>query len=163
MLHLDIEKNLSISKCIENFYIKEKLDEKNKYLCKNCKKKQTCSKFSSIELFPEILIIHLKRFSYSGYYSAKKDYKIEIDDALEFSYDDCKGSKEITHYDLISIINHQGTLEGGHYTAFCKDVPSQKCYYFNDSQVSLIHNFGDEQSESAYIVFYQKKDNCILL
>lgn len=39
-------------------------------------------------------------------------------------------------YDLFSVSNHYGSLSGGHYTAFCKNVMRNKWFEFDDSSVS---------------------------
>jgi ubiquitin carboxyl-terminal hydrolase 4/11/15 len=41
-------------------------------------------------------------------------------------------------YDLYAVSNHYGSLNGGHYTAFCKNAPTDKWYHFNDSSVSPV-------------------------
>lgn len=37
-----------------------------------------------------------------------------------------------TIYDLYSVVNHFGNLNGGHYTAFSKNIDG-KWYHYNDS------------------------------
>ena len=39
-------------------------------------------------------------------------------------------------YDLYAVINHSGTLTGGHYTAFAKNRDDLKWYHYNDSLVN---------------------------
>lgn len=39
------------------------------------------------------------------------------------------------YYDLYAVSNHYGSLNGGHYTATCKNVIDNKWYYFDDGSV----------------------------
>ncbi|CAF4576597.1 unnamed protein product, partial [Rotaria magnacalcarata] len=42
---------------------KEELDGDEEPMCNKCKKKRPCTKKLSIQKCPEILVLHLKRFS----------------------------------------------------------------------------------------------------
>jgi ubiquitin C-terminal hydrolase len=57
-------------------------------------------------------------------------------------------------YDLFGVVLHTGTLNGGHYTAICKNVDDW--YEFNDSQVIKLqqHELNKIVSNHAYILFY---------
>ena len=57
-------------------------------------------------------------------------------------------------YTLRSICNHMGSLDSGHYTAFCKIQCSEKWAKFDDHKVSDI-NSQDIVTHNAYILFYQ--------
>lgn len=41
-------------------------------------------------------------------------------------------------YDLYGVVNHHGSLYGGHYTAYCQNFLDKKWYEFNDSRVTPI-------------------------
>ncbi|XP_058805808.1 ubiquitin carboxyl-terminal hydrolase 31 isoform X2 [Phymastichus coffea] len=60
-------------------------------------------------------------------------------------------------YDLYAICNHHGQdLQGGHYTAFCRIPYDSQWYCFDDTRVEVV----DEKNlvtNSAYILFYQKR------
>ena len=63
-------------------------------------------------------------------------------------------------YDLYGVSNHYGSLNGGHYTAFCKNPIAGKWYEFDDSQVSKVGNSPAEVQEgvctkAAYVLFYR--------
>ena len=53
--------------------------------------------------------------------------------------------------------NHYGSLSGGHYTAFIKNVTKGKWFHMDDSSVT-------EKSESkvktkaAYVLFYRRRE-----
>jgi len=56
-------------------------------------------------------------------------------------------------YNLYGVSNHYGTMEGGHYTAYCKNTAYSKWYKFDDHEVSEISS-SDVSSGAAYILFY---------
>ena len=60
-------------------------------------------------------------------------------------------------YDLCGVSNHFGSLNGGHYTASCKNPSTGEWHYFNDSNVS-----GCTKSKiitsAAYLLWYRRRD-----
>ena len=46
--------------------------------------------------------------------------------------------KEQIIYELYGVVNHYGTMGGGHYTAYCKNFLNNKWYEFDDSRVSEV-------------------------
>lgn len=60
------------------------------------------------------------------------------------------------YYDLIGVSNHYGSLNGGHYTASCKNADTGKWHYFNDSSVSSCSK-SKIVSPAAYLLFYRKR------
>jgi ubiquitin carboxyl-terminal hydrolase 8 len=56
-------------------------------------------------------------------------------------------------YKLYGVSNHYGTMEGGHYTAYCKNTAYSKWYKFDDHEVNEISS-SDVSSGAAYILFY---------
>lgn len=71
---------------------------------------------------PEILVIHLKRFSYSRFWKNKLETFIDfpIDDLDLSTYIAQKNSHLSNHYKLYAICNHYGGMGSGHYTAFVR-------------------------------------------
>ncbi|CAI5715670.1 unnamed protein product [Peronospora destructor] len=62
-----------------------------------------------------------------------------------------------TKYNLYGVINHQGALGGGHYTAYAKNFVDDQWYYYDDERVRVV----EEQqvvSPSAYLLFYLRSD-----
>ncbi|ELK36058.1 Ubiquitin carboxyl-terminal hydrolase 8 [Myotis davidii] len=49
--------------------------------------------------------------------------------------------------------NHYGGLDGGHYTAYCKNAARQRWFKFDDHEVSDI-SVSSVKSSAAYILFY---------
>lgn len=72
-------------------------------------------------MLPEVLVFHLKRFSYSRY------SKNKLDSFVTFPIHNLDLSKYVMSkdgkpyiYELYAISNHYGGLGGGHYTAYAK-------------------------------------------
>lgn len=90
---------------------------------------------------PNLLVIHLKRFKFTATHRSKirtfVKYPIQ-----NFSLEDicCVKQEEKPTYDLFAVINHNGTLTSGHYTAFAKNRDDLRWYLYNDAYVSMVEN-----------------------
>ncbi|XP_066580376.1 ubiquitin carboxyl-terminal hydrolase 15 isoform X2 [Amia ocellicauda] len=144
--------------CIELFTTKEKLGAEDPWYCPNCKQHQQATKKLDLWSLPPVLVVHLKRFSYSRYMRDKLDSLVDFPisdlDMSEFLINPNAGP---CRYDLIAVSNHYGGMGGGHYTAFAKNKDDNKWFYFDDSSVSPA---SEEQivSKAAYVLFYQRQD-----
>uniref|UniRef100_A0A8C4U5X5 Ubiquitin carboxyl-terminal hydrolase n=1 Tax=Falco tinnunculus TaxID=100819 RepID=A0A8C4U5X5_FALTI len=126
--------------------------------CPNCKEHQQATKKLDLWSLPPVLVVHLKRFSYSRYMRDKLDTLVDFPindlDMSEFLINPNAGP---CRYNLIAVSNHYGGMGGGHYTAFAKNKDDGIWYYFDDSSVSS----GCEDqivSKAAYVLFYQRQD-----
>jgi len=70
---------------------------------------------------------------------------------------DMKDSASPILYDLYGISNHMGSLNGGHYTAYCKNSMDGEWYEFNDSQVTVV-SASELCTSNAYLLFYRRRD-----
>ena len=64
--------------------------------------------------------------------------------------------KESVLYDLYAVSNHMGNLNGGHYTAFCKNAIQDRWVHFDDSRVGSI-SAENVCSKAAYLLFYRRR------
>ncbi|XP_053318592.1 ubiquitin carboxyl-terminal hydrolase 15 isoform X2 [Spea bombifrons] len=149
---------MKLKDCIELFTTKEKLGAEDPWYCPNCKEHQQATKKLDLWSLPPVLVVHLKRFSYSRYMRDK------LDTFVDFPVSDLDMSKFLINpnagpccYNLIAVSNHYGGMGGGHYTAFAKNKDDGKWYYFDDSSVSVA---SEDQivSKAAYVLFYQRQD-----
>lgn len=85
------------------------------------------------------------------------DFPINGLDVSKFIKPDCLQEGVSTIYDLYGIVNHFGSLNGGHYTASCKNSVDENWYYFNDSSVSSAGS-NKIMSDAAYVLFYRRRD-----
>nr|CAD7399451.1 unnamed protein product [Timema cristinae] len=58
-----------------------------------------------------------------------------------------------SQYNLYGVSNHYGTMEGGHYTAYCRNNVYGQWYKFDDQEVSELST-NDVRTGAAYILFY---------
>ncbi|CAG9814103.1 unnamed protein product [Phaedon cochleariae] len=124
-------RQLSLFQCLDSFTREESLDGEDKPTCSKCKERRECTKSLSIQRFPEILVFHLKRFSLDLFVeklNVTVDFPLK---KLDMSYYAADGSVPF-HYDLYAISNHSGTINSGHYTAYCKHPYSNIWHEFND-------------------------------
>uniref|UniRef100_A0A8D0BDS9 Ubiquitin carboxyl-terminal hydrolase n=1 Tax=Salvator merianae TaxID=96440 RepID=A0A8D0BDS9_SALMN len=158
-----LKKNpVRLQECIDLFTTVETLEEENPWYCPMCKRHQLATKKLDLWSLPEILIIHLKRFSYTKFSREKLDTLVEfpIQD-LDFSDFIIKPQKDtdpmLYKYDLIAVSNHFGGLRDGHYTTFARNKDSGTWHYFDDSSVSAVSK-AQIESKAAYVLFYQRQD-----
>jgi ubiquitin carboxyl-terminal hydrolase 4/11/15 len=110
---------------------------------------------------PDYLIIHLKRFSHSrGMFGGRKinqliQFPLEGLDLTNYLLNNKDTNKKVI-YDLYAVSNHFGSLNGGHYTAFCRNPVYNKWFDFDDSSVSKLSP-GKINTKAAYVLFYKKR------
>lgn len=75
--------------------------------------------------WPRLLVVEIKRFQYTSLYRSKLDMHIEIPKTVDLSnfQDDRAPSGQSSSYRLVGVINHSGSMSGGHYTAFVLVFP----------------------------------------
>ncbi|XP_033758471.1 ubiquitin carboxyl-terminal hydrolase 2-like isoform X2 [Pecten maximus] len=144
---------VSIQQCINLFMKEEELDHDERPTCEQCKKRKACTKSFSIQRFPQILVLHLKRFS-QGRYSQKVSSCVDFPSTLDMTdYASEKGTQRVV-YNLYAVSNHIGSVYSGHYTAYCKHPYSGEWNSFNDTRVSSTTS-SSVISPEAYVLFYE--------
>ncbi|XP_022252353.1 ubiquitin carboxyl-terminal hydrolase 15-like isoform X3 [Limulus polyphemus] len=106
---------IQLSDCLKLFMTTEKLGAKDPWYCPECKKHQQATKKFDLWSLPQVLIIHLKRFSYNRYWRDKIDTLVDFPvrglDMTNYAIDPHHGPAT---YDLIAVANHFGGMGGGH-------------------------------------------------
>ncbi|RWS04954.1 ubiquitin carboxyl-terminal hydrolase 15-like protein [Dinothrombium tinctorium] len=150
---------IALSDCIAQFTTTERLGADDPWYCPRCKKHQQATKKFDLWSLPKVLIIHLKRFSYSKFCRDKLDTFVDfpVNDLNMGEYIINNPNNEPKLYDLIAVANHYGGLGGGHYTAYAKNRETEHWHYFDDSNVSLAPE-ENVVSKAAYVLFYLRKD-----
>ncbi|GCB66525.1 hypothetical protein scyTo_0012023 [Scyliorhinus torazame] len=145
---------VSLMDCIRLFTKEDVLDGDEKPTCYRCKFRRKCTKKFTIQKFPKILVLHLKRFSEARIRTSKLstivNFPLKDLDLREFS------SENNVHavYNLYAVSNHSGTTMGGHYTAYCKNPQSAEWYNYNDSRVTPMSS-SQIRTSDAYVLFYE--------
>ncbi|XP_027021145.1 ubiquitin carboxyl-terminal hydrolase 2 isoform X1 [Tachysurus fulvidraco] len=140
--------------CLRLFTKEDVLDGNEKPTCQRCKARRKCTKKFTIQKFPKILVLHLKRFSEARLKTAKLstfvNFPIKELDLCEFASDNSMHAV----YNLYAVSNHTGTTLGGHYTAYCRNPSTGEWYSYNDSRVSPMSS-SQVRSSDAYVLFYE--------
>jgi ubiquitin carboxyl-terminal hydrolase 8 len=139
----------SLYECLKLYLNGEKISGWN---CPSCKEKRDAIKKFDILKLPPILVIHLNRFYHDGWWRKRQTY-VDFPYSMDVhNFTPVQDQRYLT-YNLYSVSNHYGTMEGGHYTAYCKNTAYSKWYKFDDHEVSEISS-SDVSSGAAYILFY---------
>ncbi|KAF1468225.1 UNVERIFIED_CONTAM: Ubiquitin carboxyl-terminal hydrolase 2, partial [Eudyptes pachyrhynchus] len=145
---------VTLMDCLRLFTKEDVLDGDEKPTCCRCKARTRCTKKFSIQKFPKILVLHLKRFSEARIRTSKLttfvNFQLKDLDLREFASQSCNHAV----YNLYAVSNHSGTTMGGHYTAYCKSPVSSEWHSFNDSRVTPMSS-SHVRSSDAYLLFYE--------
>ena len=65
-------------------------------------------------------------------------------------------SSQQSLYTLYSVINHNGTLNDGHYTTFCRDITTNQRQWIecDDETINYLHSEKLHSNSKAYLLFY---------
>lgn len=147
---------LSLYACLDAFLREEPLVPEEMWYCPRCKEQRQASKKLDLWRLPEVLVIHLKRFSFS------RSTKHKLETFVNFPIHDLDLTNYIANkisqprlYELYAVSNHYGSMASGHYTAYIKLLDENRWYSFDDSHVSAI-NEEDVKSGAAYVLFYRR-------
>ncbi|CAI9100996.1 OLC1v1038210C1 [Oldenlandia corymbosa var. corymbosa] len=153
------EEAISLFSCLDAFLEEEPLGPDDMWYCPNCKEHRQATKKLDLWRLPEVLVFHLKRFSYSRWLKNKLetlvDFPIRNLDLSDYVKGRDSGERSNV-YELYAVSNHSGRLGGGHYTANCRLIEGRGWYEFNDHLVSSIKEKEIKTSE-AYVLFYRRK------
>ncbi|XP_032141086.1 ubiquitin carboxyl-terminal hydrolase 2 isoform X1 [Sapajus apella] len=145
---------VTLMDCMRLFTKEDVLDGDEKPTCCRCRARKRCIKKFSIQRFPKILVLHLKRFSESRIRTSKLttfvNFPLRDLDLREFA------SENTNHavYNLYAVSNHSGTTMGGHYTAYCRSPGTGEWHTFNDSSVTPMSS-SQVRTSDAYLLFYE--------
>jgi ubiquitin carboxyl-terminal hydrolase 8 len=167
-LPLPMEKQkttIKLEDCIEKFMEAEQLDERDAYYCPNCRKHVCALKLIALWSVPDILIIHLKRFTFDKCLLSGSMLRSKIDHTVEFPVNGLDLTKDVLGpidpeappiYNLFGISEHIGpTANSGHYTATVRNSVDGQWYRCNDSHVGLTSGEASITG-GAYLLFYQR-------
>lgn len=125
---------VSLEDCLDEFGKAEILSENDAWYCPRCKEHRRASKTFELWKAPDVLVIHLKRFSAQG-----RNLRDKLDVLVDFPVEGLDLSSRVAMqedgksplYDLFAVDNHYGGLGGGHYTAFAQNFYDKNWYEYN--------------------------------
>ncbi|XP_015120858.1 ubiquitin carboxyl-terminal hydrolase 45 [Diachasma alloeum] len=120
----------SIQSCLNQFTARELMSGSNKVGCEACtarenkgkKGKIVCTSSTKqylISRVPAVLILHLKRFQSQRFGFRKVTKHVAFPIILNLA-PVCKYHDKLKMYSLYGVVEHSGTLHGGHYVAYVK-------------------------------------------
>lgn len=145
-------KQCELYDCFDLYFNGEIIDG---WTCPHCKQSREAVKKLDISKMPMVLVIHLKRLVWinrvqslneiyrkisvvfrfyasmttSNTYEKKQNYvhfPINNFNITDYITPSLKHGKARKQYELYAVSNHYGTMNRGHYTAFCKNANSEK-------------------------------------
>jgi len=151
-------KPITLQSCIEAFTESETLSESDAWYCSSCKDFKCATKKLDLYSSPDILIIHLKRFSYT------RQHRDRINTLVQFPPDNLDitnyvldpESKKDAIYKLYAVSNHMGGMGGGHYTAYAKNLKNEQWYHLDDTRATQVHDLSHIVSPAAYVLYYTR-------
>ena len=146
----------SICEFFSNELIKKTEENKSGYYCENCKIFTHANKISKIQIAPETLTIHFKRFKFNNNSSSKVKQLINYSKFLNLNkYMENKNEKAI--YKLISVIVHEGrSISSGHYVSHCLQPDGYTWCTYDDEYINKIEERVALNDPSAYVLIYTK-------
>ncbi|XP_023770478.1 ubiquitin carboxyl-terminal hydrolase 9 [Lactuca sativa] len=154
------QESISLFSCLDAFLKEEPLGPDDMWYCPGCKEHRQATKKLDLWRLPDIIVFHLKRFSYSRFLKNKLDtfvnfpiHNLDLSKYVKSEETSASGGSNI--YELYAISNHYGGLGGGHYSAYAKLVEEDRWYHFDDAHVTAVSE-GDIRTSAAYLLFYQR-------
>lgn len=115
----------SVATCLAAFCESEELSGDNMYFCESCNSKREATKTIALNDLPDILCITIKRFKYDTYFPTKlsKHVSFPVDSPLDLRPFLCAELSGMSAtYELVALVNHQGSIGHGHYTTLTRNA-----------------------------------------
>jgi ubiquitin C-terminal hydrolase len=148
---------ITIYDCMDAYCADETLDNENAWYNETTHQKEPAVlKNTMFWCFPKILVFTFNRFV-PGFQKNNRLVRFPIENLTLAKY--VKGYRPDSYtYDLFGVCNHYGSISGGHYTAFSREIDErgQKKQWmeYNDTQASEVQNV---ETNAAYCLFYRKR------
>ncbi|GBE86464.1 cysteine proteinase [Sparassis crispa] len=170
-------KGISLQDCLDEFTRQEKLGEDDLWYCPRCKKHQQATKRFDLWKVPDMLVVHLKRFSNSRTLRDKIDTFVDfpiqgldlsqmvgerqvakklMEEGIDILSLGLHDLEEPLIYDLYAVDEHLGGLGGGHYRAYALNHRNGQWYHFDDSYVTPSRAEAAVNA-NAYLLFYKRR------
>lgn len=141
--------DLDLAYCLTNYCKEQKLLLSDNWICPKCKKAREAPQKLTLWRLPDLLTFHIKRFNMSARWHEKILTKVNFPmtglDMSEWCHDGSPARDDDNVYDLIGVMNHYGSMTGGHYIATCKATLSGK-----DGREEVAYGFNGEGINVSY-------------
>uniref|UniRef100_A0A1I8FFR3 ubiquitinyl hydrolase 1 n=1 Tax=Macrostomum lignano TaxID=282301 RepID=A0A1I8FFR3_9PLAT len=153
-----------LSDCLQAFLKPERLSGSSRWFCPRCRRDQSAVKKIDIWRLPPYLLIHFKRFSCDRLSSRGRklntlvDYPSATWTCQPYHSSEARPKHSLV-YNLYGVSNHFGSMECGHYTAFCRNSNLNRWFKFETTKTVTEMRSGEIRSVSNYILFYSRLAN----
>ena len=119
---------MDLAYCLTEFCKVQKLPLSDSWKCPRCRVIREGGQNMNLWRLPDLLTFHMKRFNMSARWHEKITTKVNFPmtglDMSQWCHPESPvlqddGTKDSCIYDLIGVMNHYGSLTGGHYVATC--------------------------------------------
>eukprot|EP01012_Entosiphon_sulcatum_P039977 TRINITY_DN535_c0_g1_i1.p1 TRINITY_DN535_c0_g1~~TRINITY_DN535_c0_g1_i1.p1 ORF type:complete len:474 (+),score=71.30 TRINITY_DN535_c0_g1_i1:63-1424(+) len=155
---------VTIHQCLDTYTTEELQSESNGWNCPRCRRRQPLARRVSLFRFPQILTVHLNRFTSDGR-KTLSDVEFPRPPALlhltrlrDPNGYDAHMNRPVT-YALLAVVNHHGESPvNGHYTAVVEDPDVPGGWLLCDDEVC--RPVGPEYvvTPDAFLLFYSRVD-----
>ncbi|EEC44634.1 predicted protein, partial [Phaeodactylum tricornutum CCAP 1055/1] len=152
---------MDLGVCLTEFCKTQNLSLSDNWKCPRCKKFRQGQQNMNLWRLPDLLTFHLKRFNMSARWREKLTTKINFPltglDLRHWCHKESPAVQvdpmESSVYDLIGVVNHYGSMTGGHYAV--SESAEPLWLQFDDE---LVEPLAPEHvvSEMAYVLFYRR-------
>jgi len=162
---------IDLGVCLTEFCKVQNLTIADNWKCPHCKKYREGQQSMNLWRLPDLLTFHIKRFNMSARWREKITTKVNFPltglDMSEWCHTESPMIKVETDdsyvYDLIGVVNHYGSMTGGHYVATCKatkcdrDGKEEVAYDFNGVGANAVE-VGDTDEPTGWRLGRQKAE-----
>jgi ubiquitin C-terminal hydrolase len=154
---------ITLDDCLRfHFNLPEKIQD---YKCFVCAASHEATQTKELVHLPQILCVHLKRFTRKGALMGNSKITTNVRFPLQgLDLSDYVGAQTKINgndsclFDLVGVIRHFGGMGSGHYIAACLNHLNNVWYEYDDEHVFEISNPESTlQNSDAYILFYSKR------
>ncbi|KAJ5585581.1 uncharacterized protein N7459_005381 [Penicillium hispanicum] len=156
------DEGIDLDECLQEFSKEEILSQNDAWYCPRCKEHRQASKKFELWSSPDILVVHLKRFTQSFRFRSKLDtlVRFPLHDLDLTKYVSGPNDGKSLVYDLIGVDCHSGSMGGGHYYAFAKNFITGDWCDFNDTHAAVVKNPERRVvTPAAYLLFYRRQSS----
>ena len=151
----------NLLECFDLLCVKEQLGVDEVAMCGNCEHKTVTQKTLRVHAWPNVLVVHLKRFKEVRNRGGRGLVRHErLNTAVSFPLSDfCVDASQQVTYDCVGVVNHMGNCEGGHYTAHA--LRDGEWFFFNDAlppiKIESPEGELNTSNRNAYILFFFRR------
>ena len=107
VLEVPLSKDATMYECLNQLLKPQQMEEGEEYECDRCKVKTRAIRKCTIERYPTVLYVCVKRFTFARGRALKLNYMLTLQDALQTDLRD-------VNYKLEAVGHHIGNANGGH-------------------------------------------------